>query len=309
MQTIEGQVFIRTRGAETFKLSLVDVLIFERKVIEADLDRKRKVALPLFDYLQHAETSNSRASGIMADYTMSADYFFSDLPEPLQISKTDADGKFSFKVSSGSYVLAAASSRNVGSNVEHYHWMVKVTSDADKKITLANDNLCSNHSGDSLIFALDQGYAPTSDLDIMAKRGIRFVEAFVENNKRERVDAEAAKKQGAEIAKKEAAAAAAAEATKMEAAAAAAVAAEGAKKELERQDELEIFRKNPKAAQRKAIELYPELGVAGSPINKEFVERTKRYQTEKKAFFAEPDWPVRLAKECSEALATKPIPK
>ena len=64
-----------------------------------------------------------------ADYTMSADYYFSDLPEPLQTTKTDADGKFSFKVPSGSYVVAAFSNRKVGKETELYYWMVKVAAD------------------------------------------------------------------------------------------------------------------------------------------------------------------------------------
>ena len=62
-------------------------------------------------------------------------------------------------------------------------------------------------------------------------------------------------------------------------------------------------------AQRKAIELYPDLSVADSPLNKEFRERMTIYRIKKKEFFAEPDWPVRLAKECSDALAAKPVPK
>ena len=73
--------------------------------------------------------------------------------------------------------------------------------------------------------------------------------------------------------------------------------------EKERQMELEIYRKNPKAAQSKAMELYPDLGVAGSPLNTEFVARVNRYQVEKKDYFAEPDWPIRLAKECASDLA------
>jgi hypothetical protein len=73
-----------------------------------------------------------------------------------------------------------------------------------------------------------------------------------------------------------------------------------------RQAQLEVFRKNPAQAQQKAIELYPEVAVAGSPLNKEFVARMKRYQAEKKEFFDEPDWPIRLAKECSEDLAKPP---
>ena len=41
----------------------------------------------------------------MSEYPRSAIYYFDDLPQPLQMTKTDADGKFSFKVRSGSGVL------------------------------------------------------------------------------------------------------------------------------------------------------------------------------------------------------------
>ena len=324
MRTIEGQVFIRTEGAETFKLSLVDVLVFEKKVLEENLQKKREIAKPLYEYLEpfakqvgeeyvradkavkaaigrgdgsfnKALDARSKIADVKrglrwaADYTMSADYYFSGLPQPLQTTKTDADGKFSFKVPGGSYVLAAFSSRKVGKDTESYHWMLKVTADADKKVMFANDNLCSNDSADSVIIALDHYCGDAT------KGGIQFVEAFVEQHKQERR------------------AAATAEAKKMEAAAAAATvgaaAAEVAKKEMDRQFDLEVFRKNPNAAQHKAVELYPEVGVAGSPLNKEFLGRMTRYQKENKGFFTEPDWPVRLAKECSEALAAKPVTK
>ena len=384
MRTIEGQIFIRTKGAETVKLSLVEVQLFDVKAIVEDMESKRKAAASIDGYLQalnheateaerHAEEVYKRLSSAgqtdaidaaaaahteaglrsidvqeKAYYPRSADYYFSDLPKPLQTTKTDADGKFAFQIPVGSYALAAISSREAGEETEKYHWMIKVTADVDKKVMLANDNLSSSGSPDSIVATLR--YAPweysaygaklkflteqtgiaegraegyleqklTSEAKIRylkaqlvepPLRNLQTLAAFVEQDKQKRNAAEAAKKQSAETAQKEAAAAAAAEVTKKEAAAAAAAAAEGAKKEMERQDELEIFRKNPKAAQRKAIELYPDLSVAGSPLNKEFVERTKRYQTEKKAFFAEPDWPVRLAKECSEALAAKPVPK
>jgi hypothetical protein len=44
-----------------------------------------------------------------------------------------------------------------------------------------------------------------------------------------------------------------------------------------------------------AVALYPELGVAGTAVNREFVRRYKLYRTINPAFFAEPDWPIRLA--------------
>ena len=50
-------------------------------------------------------------------------------------------------------------------------------------------------------------------------------------------------------------------------------------------------------SQKEAVARYPNLGVAGSALNKEYVARLKRYQAEKREFFTEPDWPMRLAKE------------
>ena len=169
--------------------------------------------------------------------------------------------------------------------------MVKVTADADKKVMLANDNLCSAVSADSLIFARDEDYAPDSDYGRIVGGGIHFVEAFVENDKRERPAAEAAKKEAAHKAQL----------------------AEAAKIEMERKaqaEKMEMERRNdPKAARLRAIELYPDLGVVDSPLYTEFREREVIYRIEKKEFFAEPDWPTRLVKECSEALAAKPKAK
>jgi hypothetical protein len=179
----------------------------------------------------------------------------------LQSTKTDADGKFGFKVPNGVYVLAAASNRSAGATVignqsfqktESYHWMVKVTVNKDKTVMLANDNLASAGSDDSLVLVSDGNFTSREDIQSFA--------GFLEKAKREQASAEASANAAS-------------------------------------------------AAQRKAIELYPELGVADSLLNNEFVERVRMYRIEKKEFFAEPDWPVRLAKECSEALAAKPKAK
>ena len=383
MRTIEGQIFIRTKGGESIKLSLVDVLLFDEKVIVANLEAKRKLAKPIEDYFQPLEKLAARASshardveeivrkfkgdyslkggdngkglqeavdavanvrkevlaiaskagiplerdfqalrkeideaierqntaneaykrqneanrekerralqtaigaldrkvsevaGTMAEKTsqlhreisnkatcsFSANYCFSDLPLALQSTKTDADGKFGFKVPNGVYVLAAASNRSAGATVignqsfqktESYHWMVKVTVNKDKTVMLANDNLASAGSDDSLVLVSDGNFTSREDIQSFA--------GFLEKAKREQASAEASANAAS-------------------------------------------------AAQRKAIELYPELGVADSLLNNEFVERVRMYRIEKKEFFAEPDWPVRLAKECSEALAAKPKAK
>ena len=403
-----GQIFIRTEGGETIKLSLVEVALFDAKVIEQDFKAKQDTAQPILEYFQplqkqaeeakdqadkakdlagkatkaeeEAEEANEEASlGIsgsekkdaspevqaaidavgeedkenspiskvanmagssltddlpllskslkeiedqaadaikkgqdsgtadsikaandaiklavesisnaadkiaekasdlcrningMADYPLSVLYYFSALPEPLQVTKTDAEGQFNFQVPSGSYVLVAFSSRKAGVDevgeplTEWYHWIVKINVDSDKTVMLANDNLSSSGSPDSLVFAQEDGNAAENqDYISIAMQGkdIRTLAAIV-----------------------------------------------SAQRERERQATLEGFRKDPKLAQQKAIEAYPALGIAGSELNKEFIARMKRYQLEKKEFFVDPDWPIRLAKECSDDLAAKSPPK
>jgi hypothetical protein len=55
-------------------------------------------------------------------------------------------------------------------------------------------------------------------------------------------------------------------------------------------------------AQQEAIRRYPDLGVAGSKLNTEFVARHKRYQQERPDYFRDPSWPLRLAEECVRAI-------
>jgi hypothetical protein len=55
------------------------------------------------------------------------------------------------------------------------------------------------------------------------------------------------------------------------------------------------------AAQQEAIRRYPDLGVAGSKLNTEFVARYKRYQQERPEYFRDTSWPIRLAEECFQA--------
>jgi len=190
-ETIDGQVFIATEGGENIRLGLVQVSLFDLKTVEEHLDKKRKAARPIEDYLiplvKPLDDASKRASDAataaiyndegkgfaqaeelqdkaieayikmhgMADYTNSTFYFFEGLPNPLQTTKTDADGKFTFKVPSGSYVLLATSSRKAGTKMvgdtafpitEYYNWMIQVTADTDKKVMLANDNLSSSGS-------------------------------------------------------------------------------------------------------------------------------------------------------------------
>ena len=297
LRTIDGQIFVRTQGAETIKLSLVEIQLFDLKAIADDVEMKRMAAEPIYEALQpfvkeaeqlekEAKEAMDRGSnGVetwskaigdslkirgMAAYPHTGLYYFSHLPNSLQTTKTDADGTFTFKVPNGSYVLAAASSRRAGNETEFYYWMIRVIVDADKKVMLANDNLTTTRARDSMISTTE-----TDALTVSAMIGKSLVslEAFIESKK-----------------------------------AVQSLAKERQQKEL-REQELPIYRRNPKAAQQKAVALYPDVGVAGSTLNNEFVARLKRYRAEKAEFFAEPDWPIRLAKECADELAAKPPAK
>ena len=54
-----------------------------------------------------------------------------------------------------------------------------------------------------------------------------------------------------------------------------------------------------------AVRLYPDLGVANTPLNREFVTRYRSYQRLQPDFFQDPAWPVILVKECAVALGER----
>jgi uncharacterized membrane protein YqaE (UPF0057 family) len=53
-------------------------------------------------------------------------------------------------------------------------------------------------------------------------------------------------------------------------------------------------------AERRAMALYPELAIEGSPLNREFIRRYKRYLRLGTRNLSDPDWAVKLARECKE---------
>jgi hypothetical protein len=50
-------------------------------------------------------------------------------------------------------------------------------------------------------------------------------------------------------------------------------------------------------ATKRALEAWPELGVANSPLNLRYVDRVKAYRESKPAYFENPEWPWKLAQE------------
>jgi hypothetical protein len=58
-----------------------------------------------------------------------------------------------------------------------------------------------------------------------------------------------------------------------------------------------------------ALRLYPDLGVANSPLNREFVTRYHSYQRLEPDFFDNPAWPVILVKESAKVLGDQSNPQ
>jgi cytochrome c2 len=58
--------------------------------------------------------------------------------------------------------------------------------------------------------------------------------------------------------------------------------------------------------QRKAVELYPQLGVSGSDFNKKFWGLYQQRRQTNPAYFSIPQWPVLLARECEAQLKSQP---
>jgi len=55
------------------------------------------------------------------------------------------------------------------------------------------------------------------------------------------------------------------------------------------------FQERLEASKRWAVARYPELGVEGTAVNREYLRRYKLYRAVNPAFFETPDWPLQLA--------------
>ena len=86
--------------------------------------------------------------------TVQPQTYFTSLSTPLAISKTDADGKFSFQMpTKGESILVAQAQRQVTDHVEKYFWLIRVHSDGNPtmQVMLSNDNLITANSADSAV--------------------------------------------------------------------------------------------------------------------------------------------------------------
>jgi hypothetical protein len=88
-------------------------------------------------------------------YLNSAAPYFKNLPHPIALVKTDADGKFKMELPSpiDQVIIVASTTRQVLlGQLENYFWAVKVKPPAT--ITLSNDNLTHAASSDSALQTL-----------------------------------------------------------------------------------------------------------------------------------------------------------
>ncbi|MGD0059678.1 MAG: zinc ribbon domain-containing protein [Verrucomicrobiia bacterium] len=172
--TLEGEVFIVTKGGQNYKLGLVTVGIEKAEVLRKYLDEvkhdpdvvKRRKAYEAagaaataaldnwkklgmendgFPEYEEAQKKASEALDAYEDFLVNVSLSFEVFSAP-HSTKTDADGHYTMPVPGpGSFVLTARAERDVGDKVEHYYWFLPLPPpDRGKiKMTLSNDNLTS----------------------------------------------------------------------------------------------------------------------------------------------------------------------
>lgn len=63
------------------------------------------------------------------------------------------------------------------------------------------------------------------------------------------------------------------------------------------------------SAQERAVQLYPDLAVKGSPFNRAFLERLEKTRTTNPGVLTWVDWPVFLARQTGDSLGVQPLPE
>lgn len=173
--TVNGSVFVVTKGGNNVKLGLVRVSAFVEKTIvdhvkarqAAALDSKREDQIQQKINAKAYKPGDSEATYKSEDYHAALDemsafqeqkellgqhpaaFIFSSLPEPIATATTDADGKFSMTIQTdGDIILVAQSSREIGQDVEKYYWFCRVSRDGaqPKAVILSNQNMLNDTS-------------------------------------------------------------------------------------------------------------------------------------------------------------------
>lgn len=87
-------------------------------------------------------------------YLMSGEYFFQELPAPVSVARTDAEGSFTLVIPrDGRYGIVARASREPGNEKETYFWFVWTSLEGEhsKRLVLNNGNAVGARSPDSAV--------------------------------------------------------------------------------------------------------------------------------------------------------------
>ena len=115
-----------------------------------------------------------------SEYLNSDAPYFKNLPHPIALVKTDADGKFKMELPSSisQIIIVASATREVFGPRENYFWAVKVKPPAT--IMLSNDNLTDAASSDSALQTLALKGIPEEDTaDSLKTEGRKLAEKIV----------------------------------------------------------------------------------------------------------------------------------
>jgi hypothetical protein len=155
---ITGQVFIATKGAQSYKFGAVIVSLFDNGAIQrikASCDAFVQAIGRLSPEWTAADADEDSANGVSGEptsilvllpelkgLTLTSTYYKA-LPAPITTSETDADGRFTLDIpSSGTFVLAAFASRTVGLDTERYSWLVPLEDEGpEHQVLLSNNNV------------------------------------------------------------------------------------------------------------------------------------------------------------------------
>lgn len=161
---IAGSVFIVTKGGTNVKLGLVTVRAFTEKTfleyargyekaVEARYETvQQKIKAAPYNGEEYKALLKELAPVQEQKRLLAQDrpsFICSSLPASLASAITDADGKFSLSVSSADdIILVAQSSREIGSEIERYHWICRVGHGGaqPKQAILSNQNLLTAES-------------------------------------------------------------------------------------------------------------------------------------------------------------------
>jgi hypothetical protein len=181
---VSGEMFIRTKGGDTVKLSGQEVQFYSKEVIlEAMASAKASAdtEVPPFDeQIQKRSTQAEDLNKLMNEsikVNLSIDpeiesmikelkaylnglneaksawphasYVFTFFPKTEHKTRTNSDAKFEIELPPGKWVAVAEASRQVGSDEERYYWTVLMN--PKQNTLLDNSNLVTSKSEESVI--------------------------------------------------------------------------------------------------------------------------------------------------------------